>query len=49
MTRAGVAGEARPVGAELELHGDAGDDAEGEVDGEDAGPEARAIVVVSNT
>ena len=43
---AGVAGEARPVGAELELHRDAGDDAKSEVDGEDAGPEAGAIVVV---
>ena len=38
-------GELRPVGAELELHGDAGDDAEDEVDGEDLGPEARGAVV----
>ena len=32
--------EARPVGAELELHGNAGHHAEDEVDGEDASPEA---------
>ena len=37
---ADVAGVVRPVGAELELHDDAGGDAHGEVDGEDAGPEA---------
>ncbi len=42
---AGAAGELGPVGAELKLHGDAGDDAEDEVDGEDAGPEARGLVV----
>src|ERR1700722_12119833 len=41
---AGDPREARPVGAELELHGDAGDHAEDKVDGEDAAPEAgRAI------
>ena len=37
-----VADEARvggPVGAELELHDDAGGDADGEVEGEDPGPE----------
>ena len=42
---AGVAGEARPVGAELELHRDAGDDADGEVEPEDARPEAGDVVV----
>jgi hypothetical protein len=36
--------EARPVGAELELHGDAGDHAEDEVDSEDAAPEACCTV-----
>ena len=41
---AGVAGEARPVGAELELHRHAGDDADGEVDAEDARQEARDVV-----
>jgi hypothetical protein len=40
---AGAARELRPVGAELELHGNAGDDAEQEVDGEDLGPEARGL------
>ncbi len=43
---AGGAGEGGPVGAELELHGDAGDDAHGEVDAEDFDPEARGFVVV---
>ena len=42
---ADVAGVVRPVGAELELHDDAGGDAHGEVDGEDAGPEAGHGVV----
>ena len=42
---AGAAGELAPVGAELELHGDAGDDAEEEVDCEDPGPEAGGGVV----
>ena len=37
---AGEAREARPVGAELELHGNAGDHAKDEVDGEDPPPEA---------
>ncbi len=41
---AGDAGELRPVGAELELHGDAGDDAEDEVDAEDASPEAGGLI-----
>ena len=41
---AGVAREGRPVGAELELHRHAGDDADGEVDAEDADPEARGLV-----
>ena len=36
--------EARPVGAEFELHGNAGDHAEDEVDGEDASPEARRAI-----
>ena len=42
---AGAARELRPVGAELEFHGNAGDDAEEEVDGEDFRPEARGLVV----
>jgi hypothetical protein len=33
--------ELRPVGSELELHGDPGDDTDREVDSEDAAPEAR--------
>jgi len=33
-------------GAELELHGDSGDDAEQEIDGEDPGPEAGCDVVL---
>ena len=37
-------GEAGPVGAELELHGDAGDHAHEEIDGEDLSPEARGVV-----
>ena len=41
---AGSPRELRPVGAELEFHGDAGDDAEQEVDGEDFRPEARGLV-----
>jgi len=43
---AGAAGELRPVGAELELHGNAGNNAEDEVDGEDLGPEAGGDVVL---
>jgi hypothetical protein len=46
---AGGFGEIGPVGAELKFHGDAGDDAEGEVDAEDFGPEtcgAREVFVV---
>src|SRR4030095_5371565 len=39
-----VAAELGPVRAELELHGDAGDDADREVDAEDADPEARRVV-----
>jgi hypothetical protein len=42
---AGGFGEAGPVGAELELHGDAGDDAHGEVDAEDLDPEAGGVFV----
>ena len=41
---AGIAGEVGPVGAELELHRDARDDADGEVDAEDADPESRGVV-----
>ena len=41
---AGKPREARPVGAELELHGNAGDHAHDEVDAEDAAPEARRSV-----
>ena len=36
--------EARPVGAELELHGNAGDHAHDEVDAEDAAPKARRAI-----
>ena len=43
---AGGFGEARPVGAELEFHGDAGDHAHGEIDGEDSGPEARGLMIM---
>ena len=42
-----VGREARPVRAELELHRDAGHDAQHEGDGEDARPEARRAVIVS--
>jgi hypothetical protein len=42
---AGGFGEAAPVGAEHKFHGDAGDDAESEIDGEDLGPEASGGVV----
>ena len=42
---AGAARELRPVGAELKFHGNAGDDAEQEVDGEDLRPEARGLVL----
>ena len=41
---AGVSRERRPVGAELELHRHAGDDADGEVDAEDPDPESRGVV-----
>jgi hypothetical protein len=43
--RAGPGREARPVGAELELHRDAGHHAHDEGDGKDARPEARRRVV----
>src|SRR5208283_1716514 len=43
---AGGFGKFGPVGAELKFHGDAGDDADGEVDGEDFGPKARGFGVV---
>ena len=40
-------GETRPVGPELKFHGDAGDHAHGEIDGEYFCPEAgRAVVVL---
>ncbi len=42
---AGGAREGGPIGAELELHGDAGDDADGKINGEDAHPEAHGAVV----
>ena len=41
---AGDVGKSCPVGAELELHGNAGDHAEDEVDGEDPSPEAGGLV-----
>ena len=37
--------EMRPVGTELEFHGNAGDDAEDEADAEDLRPEARRGVI----
>ncbi len=40
----GVAREARPVGPELELHRDSGDDAEGEIEAEDPDPEPGGVV-----
>jgi hypothetical protein len=40
-----VVGEGGPVGAELELHDDAGGDAHREVDGEDARPEPGHLVI----
>jgi len=42
---AGELRESRPVGAELELHWNAGDDAGEEVDAEDSGPEAGGVVI----
>jgi hypothetical protein len=39
-----VAAEPGPVGAELELHGNAGDHPHREVDAEDPDPEARGVV-----
>src|SRR5690606_40331524 len=36
----------RPVGAELEAHGDAGDDTDGEAQGEDPYPELVGVVPV---
>ena len=42
---ADVAGVGGPVGAELELHDDAGGDAHREVDGEDARPELGHLVI----
>ena len=41
----GNAGEARPVRAELEFHRDAGDDADGKINGEDFCPETSGAVV----
>jgi len=41
---AGETGEARPVRAELELHGNAGDHAEDKIDSENASPEAGGTV-----
>jgi hypothetical protein len=41
---AGDLREARPVRAELKLHRQAGDDADGEVDAEDPNPEPRRVV-----
>jgi hypothetical protein len=37
--------KSRPVGAELKLHGNAGDHADDEIDAEDARPEASGLVV----
>ncbi len=41
---AGAPRELRPVGAELEFHGDTGDDAEEEVNRENLRPEARGLI-----
>jgi hypothetical protein len=41
----GAARKLRPVGPELELHGDSGYNAKHEVDGEDSCPETRSLVV----
>ena len=43
---AGASGELTPVGAELELHGDAGNHAKEEIDGEDFAPEASSDIVL---
>jgi hypothetical protein len=43
---AGAAGELTPVGAELELHGDAGNHTEEKIDGEDFAPEASGDIVL---
>ena len=40
---AGEPGEGRPVGSELEFHGDPGNDADGEIDPKDVSPEACGI------
>ncbi len=42
---AGDAREMRPVGPELELHGNSGDDAHDEVDSEDLSPETRGVLI----
>src|SRR5439155_21427852 len=44
---AGEFGEALPVGAELELHRDAGDDAGAEIQSENADPEPRRRVLAA--
>jgi hypothetical protein len=41
---AGNAGELRPVGAELELHGNAGDHTQQKIDREDLRPEAHRLI-----
>ena len=46
--RPGELRESRPVGAELELHRDAGDDPGGEGDREDPRPEAGGVAVLGD-
>ena len=41
-----VPGKARPVRPELKLHGNAGDDPDGEIQSEDLGPEAGGLIVL---
>jgi len=43
---AGATGELTPIGAVLELHGDAGNNAEEKIDGEDFAPEARGDIIL---
>lgn len=45
MTPPAVFRKARPIGPELEFHGDAGDYPEGEVDREDTRPELGGLVI----
>ena len=46
MTPPASRGKSRPIGAELELHGDAGDDPHHERDAKDLRPKAHGAIVV---